>query len=90
MEEDTRDRENCIMRTFTIRIPNQSRVITRTGVSESCNKQERDAKHMDSFGHLEVNWRIVLRQIRKKCSVKLWFEFIRIKSKPSDVFILTR
>jgi len=72
MEEDTRGSENFIMRTFTIRISKQSRVITRTEVSESCNNQERDAKHIDSFGHLEVNWRMTLREILKKYSVKLW------------------
>lgn len=43
-----------------------------------------------SFGHLGVNWRIILRQILKKYSVKLWLEFIRIKSKYSGVFILKR
>jgi hypothetical protein len=40
MEEDKRAWEICIMRTFTIRIPNQSRVIMRTGVSELCNKRK--------------------------------------------------
>lgn len=77
------------MRTFKIRIPNQSRVIMRTGVRESCNKQERDAKHIDSFRHPEVNWRIKLRQILKKYSVKVWLEFKWIKRKSSVVFILT-
>jgi hypothetical protein len=38
--------ENCIMRTFTIRISKQSRVIMRTGVSDLCNKQDRDVKHI--------------------------------------------
>jgi hypothetical protein len=90
MEEDTRGWENCIMRTFTILIPKQSKVITRTGVRESCNKQKRDSTHTDSFGHLEVNWKITLRQILKKYSVKLWLEFIRIKRKSSGVFILKR
>ena len=69
------------MRTFTIRIPHQSRVITRKGMSESYNKLQRDSKRIVSFGHLEVNWRITLRQILKKYGVKLRLAFIRLKRK---------
>lgn len=77
------------MRTFTVRISHQSRVITRKGMSEPYNKLERDSKRIVSFGHLEVNWRIILRQILKSTVSSYGLHSYGLKGNPSGVFILT-